>query len=203
LNRTLFYMVMLSAVLRVWAGTGAANSGTPARENLDEMDAKGRTLRDIREDQRRDSIRSAKAMKEREDTRDALVKTARLDADTGSCLAFNRSSRECLISVGRFNELIPDFIPEDHSWPASGPSAKSPKTIRGNTLAYVLDGAFRDDPGNPYPANVMYPADKPFKGSRLPPDLSEKRIADLYRDNFAALTRRHGKMNFEIYASTY
>jgi hypothetical protein len=191
------------AGLLVLLGDARAPEGTlPGPDSLDRKDAKGRTLREIRQAQRDDSLRAAGIQSERARARTALLEAVSLEGDTGACVVFDRVARECRLSVGGFNRSVADAVSPGIPDGLPAPSPETVQALRNSTLDSHLEQAFLRRPGNPYLARAEAESEGGNGDVTVPEGMDPGLPERLFREDWVSLARVQGRMRFEIYAST-
>lgn len=193
------FVFLLSGMMGIHAGF--ANDAMTGNESK-ESDYGKSSPQEIRQNQIRDSVESARKQRIWENSRESLLASARLDLEENTCVAFDRSSRECLLTAGQFNASIPAFLPPHENGEFPKPSAPLRERMRRSALNAALDEAFQTDPRSPlFQKASSFPAEDMAPRS-LPPGLSEQDIKDAFRDHFLELARRQGKVVFDVFAAT-
>lgn len=131
----------LAAVLSVPVMAQKAPQAMDARETPDE---KGQTPSEIAADYARQSAAAVARQAREAQTLETRRQAISLPSDTDECLAYHRSERRCLVTVGEFNRRLASDTRWTGAMADSGSQSAQILKIRSKLLAAILAERYRD-----------------------------------------------------------
>jgi hypothetical protein len=195
-SKALSFRAWAAAILAILcvAALAAASAGTPAASAPDAgeiPDEKGRTPSSIAAEQRQEQANAERIQARKDLVQEERRRAVSVPSDANECLAYHRSERRCLVTVGEFNRRLED----DGQWVEGGGDSVLQTAqlleIRKRLLASLLQERYADAlVGGQDEAGIQ--AEEAWRANLagLEASVGEEKLHALYRKHAAAFGPR-------------